>query len=85
MTTGDQKFCLVPGTILGDHYQIIKLIGQGGMGSVYMAYHTRLDLRGSVKVISPDFSCTMEDSRFESVLKRFESEAKNAASNMWIS
>ena len=79
MTTEAQKFCLAPGTILGDHYQIIKLIGQGGMGSVYMAYDTRLDIRVAIKVISPAFSCTMEDSRFDSVLKRFESEAKIAA------
>ena len=68
MTKRDQKFCLAPGTTLGDHYQIIKSIGQGGMGSVYMAYDTRLDLRVAIKVISPEFSCTMEDSRFDSVL-----------------
>jgi serine/threonine protein kinase len=51
MTMTDQKFCLAPGAILGDHYQIIKRVGQGGMGSVYMAYDTRLDLRVAVKVI----------------------------------
>jgi len=37
MTTEAKKFCLAPGTIPGNHYQSIKLIGQGGMGSVYMA------------------------------------------------
>ena len=44
-----------------------------------MAYDTRLDLRVAIKVISPEFSCTLEASRFDSVLKRFESEAKIAA------
>ncbi len=79
MTAEEPKFCLAPGTTLGGHYQIIKSIGQGGMGSVYMAYDTRLDIRVAIKVISPEFSCTMEESRLESVLKRFESEAKIAA------
>lgn len=79
MEKKDQKFCLAPATILGGHYQIIKLIGQGGMGSVYMAYDTRLDLRVAIKVISSEFACSMEESQFESILKRFESEAKIAA------
>lgn len=79
MNSTDQKFCLPPATILGNHYQIIKLIGQGGMGSVYLAFDTRLELQVAVKVISSEFSQTMDGPEFESVLKRFESEAKLAA------
>lgn len=33
---------LEPGTLLSDRYQIVKRVGGGGMGSVYLAYDTRL-------------------------------------------
>ena len=78
MNEGNAKN-LAPGTILGGNYQIIKMIGQGGMGSVYMAYDMQLDLQVAVKVISPEFSGTMEEPELESILKRFASEAKIAA------
>ena len=45
-----------PGTKLGQ-YEVLELIGEGAMGSVYRAYHAQLDRTGAVKVmhaISPD-------------------------------
>jgi len=33
---------LVPGTVLRDRYQVVSLIGQGGMGAVYLTEDTRL-------------------------------------------
>jgi len=44
-----------------------------------MAYDIRLDIKVAIKVILQEFSKTMDDPHFESVLKRFESEAKIAA------
>ena len=41
MTNTDLKLCLAPGTTLGKNYQIIKMIGKGGMGSVYLACSPR--------------------------------------------
>jgi hypothetical protein len=44
------------GTKLGQ-YEVLELIGEGAMGSVYRAYHAQLDRTGAVKVmhaISPD-------------------------------
>lgn len=70
---------LAPGTVLGGIYQIIRLIGKGGMGAVYMAYDTRLDLKVAVKVIAPELAETMDASQYEGVLKRFRSEARIAA------
>ena len=45
-----------PGTKLGQ-YEVLELIGEGAMGSVYRAYHAQLERTGAVKVmhaISPD-------------------------------
>lgn len=70
---------LSPGTTLGKNYQIIKMIGQGGMGSVYMAYDIQLDIRVAIKVISPGMTKAMDEDQVKSTLKRFHSEAKLAA------
>jgi tRNA A-37 threonylcarbamoyl transferase component Bud32 len=42
------------GSLLGDTYQIVRLIGEGGMGEVYEARHARLAGRYAVKVIRKD-------------------------------
>ena len=55
------------------HYKIIKKIGQGGMGEVYLADDTRLDRRVAIKVLSKEFSQDAER------LKRFVQEAKSAS------
>ncbi len=70
---------IAPATLVDDTYQIIKLIGKGGMGTVYMAYDVRLDRKVALKVISPDFAENMDRERRESLMKRFESEARIAA------
>jgi len=40
---------LQPETILHERYKIIKLLGQGGMGSVYLAWDQTLDTQVAVK------------------------------------
>src|SRR5262245_26650803 len=55
-----------PGTRLGP-YEIVSLIGAGGMGEVYKARDTRLDRFVAVKVSREQFS------------ERFEREARNIA------
>ncbi len=57
------------GTRLGP-YEIVSLIGKGGMGEVYRAHDTRLDRDVAVKVLPAGLG---EDSSFQ---KRFEREAK---------
>ncbi|MBN1815057.1 MAG: hypothetical protein JXA14_24700, partial [Anaerolineae bacterium] len=37
------------GSILQDRYQIVRLLGQGGMGAVYLAHDRRLDHPCAVK------------------------------------
>src|ERR1043166_2200909 len=57
---------LIPGTNLGP-YEIIALIGAGGMGQVYKARDARLDRTVAIKIASEGFT------------ERFEREARAVA------
>ncbi len=70
---------LSPGIVLGGNYQIIRFIGKGGMGAVYLAYDTSLDLKVAIKVISSGVAENMETSDYELALKRFQAEARIVA------
>ena len=60
------------GTRLGP-YEIVALIGAGGMGEVYRARDPRLDREVAIKVLTGAFSTEPEP------LRRFEQEARAAA------
>lgn len=79
MNDATSNMLLPPGTVLGGNYQIIRLIGQGGMGTVYMAYDTSLDLKVAIKVISSVVADAMETSEYKLALKRFQAEARIVA------
>jgi serine/threonine protein kinase len=55
------------------HYEIIKQIGAGGMGEVYLAKDKKLERLVAVKILNEKFS------RNESNLNRFTQEAKAAS------
>lgn len=63
---------LRPGAIVGG-YRVIKVLGAGGMGTVYLAQNPSLPRRDALKVLSGDLST---DSEFRA---RFEREANLAA------
>src|SRR6185369_7597792 len=60
---------ITTGTRLGP-YEIVSLIGAGGMGEVYKARDTRLDRSVAIKVLPPGFA---QNSQLK---LRFEREAK---------
>ncbi|HEV2828609.1 MAG TPA: protein kinase [Pyrinomonadaceae bacterium] len=55
------------------HYRIIKKLGAGGMGEVYLALDTKLDRKVAIKVLRPDW---LEE---EHLKKRLVREAQAAA------
>ena len=63
---------LTPGTRLGA-YELVGLIGAGGMGEVYKAQDGRLDRTVAIKVLSPRIASD------PAVKQRFEREAKTLA------
>mgnify|MGYP001106961779 CR=1 FL=1 len=44
---------LTPGQMLQNRYRIVSLLGQGGMGAVYRAWDTRLEVHVAVKEMTP--------------------------------
>src|SRR6266404_931923 len=57
-----------PGTVLAGRYEIIALLGQGGMGAVYKAHDTELDRFVALKLIPPELARNPE------ILKRFKQQ-----------
>jgi eukaryotic-like serine/threonine-protein kinase len=59
---------LRPGSVLGNRYEILQQLGQGGMGAVYQARDRELDRMVAMKVIRPELA-TRPD-----ILQRFKQE-----------
>ena len=55
------------------NYRLIKPLGQGGMGVVYLAEHPRIGRRAAVKFLHPELA------RNKRLLRRFFNEARAAA------
>lgn len=56
------------------NYEIKSLIGEGGMGNVYLGEHTSIGRKVAIKVLRPELSSN------EEIRKRFKNEAKVMAS-----
>jgi serine/threonine-protein kinase len=61
------------GTVVGGKYRVGKLVGSGGMGTVWTGMHLVLNTRVAIKFIRPQFA-ERADAR-----RRFEIEARAAA------
>jgi len=61
---------LVPGRVLAQRYQIIKVLGEGGMGAVYKAQDIELNRTVALKVIRPELA------RNPAIVERFKQELR---------
>lgn len=61
------------GSVLNGKYRLVRLVGDGGMGSVYEGLHLVLGTRVAIKVLHPDLA------RRTGLVERFLQEARVAA------
>ncbi|MDB4882884.1 MAG: putative serine/threonine protein kinase [Gemmatimonadetes bacterium] len=61
------------GSIIADRYHVLKKLGEGGMGQVYLAEHVKMGRKSAVKVMNPGM---VQDA---DAISRFNREAANAS------
>ena len=61
------------GSVIADRYHILKKLGEGGMGAVYLGEHVKMGRRSAIKVMAPSMASDPE------AIARFNREAANAA------
>jgi len=83
----DQRFCPKDGTtlrqqdagadlvgaIIADRYHVLRKLGEGGMGQVYLAEHVKMGRKSALKVMNP---AMVKDA---DAISRFNREAANAS------
>ena len=83
----DQRFCPkdgstlksqgattdIVGSIIADRYHVLKKLGEGGMGTVYLAEHVKMGRKSAVKVMNPGMVNDAD------AISRFNREAANAS------
>jgi serine/threonine protein kinase len=69
---GKALFALTQGSLLAQRYEILRLVGHGGMGRVYEARDRVLEERVAIKVLRPQFA------REPDMARRFLSEVRLA-------
>ncbi len=61
------------GQVIADRYHVVKKLGEGGMGQVYLAEHVKMGRRSAIKVMNP---AMVHD---PDAVARFNREASNAS------
>jgi serine/threonine-protein kinase len=59
------------GSVVADRYHVLKKLGEGGMGQVFLAEHVRMGRKSALKVMSPQMMSDPDAiTRFNSVRPR---------------
>src|SRR3982751_1632735 len=61
------------GQIIAERYHVLKKLGEGGMGQVYLAEHVKMGRKSAVKVMNPGMVNDAD------AISRFNREASNAS------
>jgi serine/threonine-protein kinase len=61
------------GQVIADRYYIIKKLGEGGMGAVYLGEHVKMGRKSAIKVMNPGMAADPD------AISRFNREASNAS------
>jgi len=61
------------GQVLADRYHVVKKLGEGGMGQVYLAEHVKMGRKSAIKVMNPAMTHDPD------AVARFNREAANAS------
>jgi eukaryotic-like serine/threonine-protein kinase len=61
------------GSVMADRYHILKKLGEGGMGTVYLAEHVKMGRKSALKVMNPGMNTDPD------AIARFNREASNAS------
>lgn len=61
------------GQVIADRYHVVKKLGEGGMGQVYLAEHVKMGRRSAIKVMNPSMVHDPD------AVARFNREAANAS------
>ena len=61
------------GQVVADRYAIIKKLGEGGMGAVYLGEHVKMGRKSAIKVMNPSMAADPD------AISRFNREASNAS------
>jgi serine/threonine protein kinase len=63
----------ISGTLLLDRYRLLKKLGEGGMGTVYLAEHVTIKKRCAIKLLNPEYAHKQD------LVERFLQEARAAS------
>ena len=61
------------GQVVADRYHIIKKLGEGGMGAVYLGEHVKMGRKSAIKVMNPSMASDPD------AISHFNREAANAS------
>ena len=71
-TMGQRETVVKIGDVVEGRYRILKTLGQGGMGSVFLAEHALIKRKVAIKILHPDLATDAD------VIERFMNEARAA-------